>query len=625
MPKGPIQWTEASPPGLVRVLDRLSDGVLILGRDWRVRYLNEPGGLMLGRPASELLNTHIWDEFPEAVGGSFQIAYEKALETGRTGRLVEYYEPLGAWFESRIFPQEEELVILFRDVTSEQQGEDELREYVDRMAEAERIVRFGVWRWHIASGRVSWSDELHRIYGLRPRTFEGTVDAFVERVHPDDRERVWSNISRALETLEPFVFEERITRADGSERILLSQGRVIVDADGGAEALVGVCNDVTERAHAERALGASERRTREIVDNTPSMITVKDLDGRYLMINAEAERIIGKPAQEVVDQLGVDFFPAEVAKPQRANEQLAASEGGPTYGEAVLSRDGEARTFVTVNFPLPEEDGLPQEICTIATDVTERRERESERRERIEWTERIDSALAENRMLAYAQPIVCLETGVEDSRELLARMRTPGEPSEILSPAAFLPAAERFELIQRIDLWMVGQALALDAATPTHVNLSAITMSDPDARTEIVGLLAAAPAAARRIVFEITETVDVVRLEAAREFASAVKEIGGELALDDFGVGFGSFTYLHSLPLSYIKIDTSFVLRLTESAEMRHLVQSIIGVAREFDLPTIAEGVEDEETLALLREMGADFVQGYHLGRPQPLLVESVA
>jgi PAS domain S-box-containing protein len=608
-----------SPAGLVRVLDRLSDGIIVLGRDWRVRYINEPGGMMLGRPAAKLLNTHIWDEFPEAVGGSFQIAYEKALETGQTSRLVEDYEPLGAWFESRIFPQEDELVILFRDVTAEQQAEDELREYVERMAEAERIVRFGVWRWHIASGRVSWSDELHRIYGLPPRTFEGTVDAFVERVHPDDRERVWSNISHSLETMEPFVFEERITRADGSERILLSQGRVIVDADGGATALVGVCNDITDRAHAERALGASERRMREIIDNTPSMITVKDLDGRYLMINAEAERIIGKPAREVVDQHCIDVFPAEIAEPQRANEQLAASEGGPIYGEALLPREGEPRTFVTVTFPLPGVDGLPEEICTIATDVTERRERESERRERIEWTERIASALAENRMLAFAQPIVCLETGTEDSRELLVRMRAPGERSEILEPGSFLPAAERFELIAPIDLWMVRQALGASEETPVHVNLSAITMSDPEARGEIVAMLAAAPEAARRIVFEITETVDVVRLEAAREFARAVKEIGGKLALDDFGVGFGSFTYLHSLPLSYIKIDTSFVLQLTSSAEMRRLVKSIIGVAREFNLPTIAEGVEDEQTLELLREMGAGFVQGYLLGRPEPL------
>jgi PAS domain S-box-containing protein len=601
------------------VLDRLSDGVLILGHDWYVRYLNAPGGLMVGRAPDELLGKSLWEEFPEAVGHPIQIAYEEALETGAVARLVEYYEPLGAWFEIRLFPQEDVLAILFRDVTAEQQAEDELREHIERMAEAERIVRFGVWRWNIASGRVSWSDELHRIYGLQPRTFEGTVDAFVEHVHPDDRERVWSSISHAVETLESFVFEERITRADGVERTLLSQGRVLVGADGAAEALVGVCNDITDRARAERALGTSERRMREIVDNTPSMITVKSLEGRYLMVNAEAEKIIGRPAADIVGQQCAAVFPAEIAEPQRTNDRLAASEGEPIYGEALVPRDGEARTFVTVTFPLSDVEGFPEEVCTIATDVTERREREGERRERLDWNDRIGSALAESRMLAFAQPIIDLRTGAIHSQELLVRMRTPGPRSEILEPGVFLPAAERFELIQSIDVWMVRQALHLTGEAATHVNLSAITMSDLDARAEIAELLASRPDAARRVVFEITETVDVVRLEAAREFAAMVKRAGGRLALDDFGVGFGSFTYLHSLPFAYIKVDTSFVLRLTASAEIRRLVKSIIGVAREFDLQTIAEGVEDEETLELLREMGADFVQGFHLGRPQPL------
>jgi PAS domain-containing protein len=91
------------------------------------------------------------------------------------------------------------------------------------------------------------------------------------------------------------VFEERIVRADGVERTLLSQGRVIPGPDGSAEALVGVCHDVTERAKVERALGTSERRMRAIMDNTPSMISVKDLDGRYLMSNAESERVVNLP------------------------------------------------------------------------------------------------------------------------------------------------------------------------------------------------------------------------------------------------------------------------------------------------------------------------------------------
>ena len=100
------------------------------------------------------------------------------------------------------------------------------------MGEAERIVGFGVWEWDISSGRVQWSDALHGIYGLEPGEFAGTVDGFVSHLHPDDRERVWANISRAVDALEAFAFEERIVRSDGEERVLLSQGHVIADCAG---------------------------------------------------------------------------------------------------------------------------------------------------------------------------------------------------------------------------------------------------------------------------------------------------------------------------------------------------------------------------------------------------------
>ncbi len=492
-------------------------------------------------------------------------------------------------------------------------------DFVDLLGEAERIAGFGIWKWEVASGRVHWSDELHRIYGLRPGEFGGTVDAFIERVHSDDRDRVWSNIADSLETLEPFVFEERIVRPDGVERTLLSQGRVIAGPDGAAEALVGICHDVTERAKAERARGTSERRMRAIMDNTPSMITVKDLDGRYLMSNPESERVIGIREDELTGRQCADVFPPQVADGQRLNDRRAASEGEPVYDEAVLPRDGEERTYMTVTFALPDEHGVPAETCTIATDITERKERDSERRTRIEWTERIGSAVADGRLLAFAQPIVNLETGVQAASELLARMRMREATTELAIPEAFLPAAERYGLVRQIDLLMVKRALELAPEMPAQVNVSAVTMCDTAARQRISAMLAAAPEAARRVVFEITETADATFLEAARAFAEQITRAGARLALDDFGVGWGSFTYLRSLPVSFIKIDGSFVSDLVESAEDRHVVKAIIDIAREFGLWTIAEGVENAETLELVTSMGADFAQGFHLGRPAPL------
>lgn len=496
--------------------------------------------------------------------------------------------------------------------------EDELREYVDRMAEAEQIVGFGVWRWEVASGRVLWSNELHKLYGLRPGEFSGTVDGFIAFLHPEDRERVWSDIEAAVARREPFAFEERIVRADGQTRVLLSQGRPVLEPDGSLSALVGVCHDVTERVATERALGLSERRMRTILEHTPALVAVKDLDGRYLMTNAETGRLVNLSPEELIGKECTELFPT-IAEQLRANDRLAATGMEPVYDEAVLVVDGEPRTFLTVTFALPDESGRPVETCSIAADVTERREREAERSERLDWGRRIESALSDGRMIVAAQPVVDLATDKRTYSELLLRMSLEDQTG-ILHPADFLPAAERFGLVQAIDIWMVGRALEFASALAPEMNISAVTLSDPDARQAIVRLLEADPEAARRIVFEITETAAADHVQSAREFAADLTRLGCGLALDDFGTGFGSFTYLRDLPLRYLKIDASFVRSLEHSRDDRRVVQSIIGIAEQFELKTIAEGVEDAGTLQLLRELGADYAQGFHLGRPAPIL-----
>jgi EAL domain-containing protein (putative c-di-GMP-specific phosphodiesterase class I) len=270
---------------------------------------------------------------------------------------------------------------------------------------------------------------------------------------------------------------------------------------------------------------------------------------------------------------------------------------------------------VMTTFPLPDAAGHPVETCTIGTDVTERKELEDVRRQRRAWQHRIESAIAEDRLLVYAQPIVDLASGEGHKCELLVRLQEDGE---VLQPPAFLPAAERFGLIRAIDVWMVRRAIELAPERAPSVNLSAISLCDTSVRAQIVELLSAAPEAARQIVFEITETAAAEHLDFARAFADEVVGLGCGMALDDFGTGFGSFTYLRDLPLRYLKIDTTFVRDAVRSEGDRRIVQSIIGVAQQFGLQTIAEGVEDEETLALLRASGADHAQGFHLGRPTP-------
>jgi PAS domain S-box-containing protein len=485
---------------------------------------------------------------------------------------------------------------------------------VFNMDEAEEIVGFGVWTWDIDSGVVQWSDALRRIYGLEPGMFGGTPEAFVAFLHPDDRERVWALISRAVSEVGDFAFERRIVRADGEERTLLSRGHALTNGQHNVR-VVGVCQDDTDQRDAASVIGHSERRMRAIIDNTPSIVAVKDLDGTYLMANRETAVVLGAHPDDVIGRKCAELFPADIAERLLAADRRAAAEGTAVYDEAVLYRNGEPRDYLTVTFPLPEGEGRAVETCTIGTDVTEIRRLESRRRERIEWGGRLTAAVNENRLLAYAQPVVDVITGHAFANEMLVRLRTTD--GTLLQPVGFLVAAERLGLVQVIDVWMVERAL--QRGLPCTVNISSVTLCDSGARKEIADLLGASPAQAEQIVFEITETAAVEHLDAAVAFAKAVQALGCALALDDFGTGFGSFTYLRMLPLSYLKIDISFVRDLIHSKDDERVVQSIVGTAQRFNLRTIAEGVEDEPTLVLLRQLGVDYAQGFYVGRPAPL------
>ena len=130
------------------MFERLSDGIVVLGADWTYLYANQPGAEMLDLTPEELVGRRIWDLFPGSAE-RFRTIYEKVAHDREPVSLVEYYEPWERWFEQRIHPRDDGVIIFFRDVTERHQVEDELREYGERMAEAEQIVRFGVWKWEI--------------------------------------------------------------------------------------------------------------------------------------------------------------------------------------------------------------------------------------------------------------------------------------------------------------------------------------------------------------------------------------------------------------------------------------------------------------------------------------------
>lgn len=234
----------------------------------------------------------------------------------------------------------------------------------------------------------------------------------------------------------------------------------------------------------------------------------------------------------------------------------------------------------------------------------------------LTWVEQIRDALDEDRIVVYSQPIVELATGRVAREELLVRM--VGGDGDMVPPAEFLPAAERFGLINEIDLRVLSRAVELVAAgISVSVNVSARTLTDCR-YLDLLERAVAGGADPRQFTFEITETAAVANMVEAQEFARRIGELGCSLALDDFGTGFSSFAYLKHIPARYLKIDIEFIRELKRNSADRQMVEAIVSVAHGLGRKTIAEGIEDAATLAVACELGVDYGQGFHLGRPMP-------
>ena len=171
----------------------------------------------------------------------------------------------------------------------------------------------------------------------------------------------------------------------------------------------------------------------------------------------------------------------------------------------------------------------------------------------------------------------------------------------------------------QIDRWVLAEAIGL-AQTGRHValNLSAQAFTDFELLVEIERDINAAAINPALLTFEVTETSIVDDEDAAGQFLARLREVGCQIALDDFGTGYSGFSYLKHLPVDYLKIDIEFVRDLAHSDSSHHVVEAVVSLARNFGYKTIAEGVEDNETLQVLANLGVDYAQGYLLGRPQP-------
>jgi ammonium transporter, Amt family len=248
----------------------------------------------------------------------------------------------------------------------------------------------------------------------------------------------------------------------------------------------------------------------------------------------------------------------------------------------------------------------------------------------VQWVPHIHRAMDEGHFVLMAQPIVAINPSLRNAGphyEILLRMR--GKDGELISPGSFLPAAERYNLMAKLDRWVVKEALKMLTMALVRdsrlvnatfgINISGAVLTDNGLLDHVKETLAAYRLPPSLICFEITETIAIANFTHAHRFVKELKEIGCSFALDDFGSGFASFSYLKTMPVDYLKIDGSFVRHLVDNDVDHTMVDIINQLGHVMKLKTIAEFVETPEVLDSLHRLGVDYAQGYHLGRPMPL------
>jgi PAS domain S-box-containing protein len=470
---------------------------------------------------------------------------------------------------------------------------------------------------------ISWNRGAETLYGWSTAEAVGcSARDLVVPEDPAEAEQLMAEVRRNGR----WDGELRVRRKDGSNFNVHVRNRLIRDEHGEPWAIIGLAVDISERVAIETELLQSRDYARAVTECMGEGLLTVGTDSRITYINPTGERCLGYPDGGLLGTR-VD----DVLSPARTDGSGGIEDASPIRRaleaeETVRVEDGSFRTSSGRALPVaytaaPFHTHAGRQGCVVIfQDISERKLREEEQRKSLHTLEcinRVEAAIMEDRFVLHAQPIVDLRTGATVQHELLLRMREPD--GRIVAPDEFLPIAEQYALIGEIDWWVIKQATALaGTGCPVQLNLSARSVGDLDVLEHIERSIAQHEVAPGLLVFEITETAIVEEEDAARGFAERLQELGCKIALDDFGTGYGTLTYLKRIPVNFLKLDIEFVRDLATDAASRSVVRAVLTLAHDFGLQTVAEGVEDAETLELLRSIEVDFAQGYHLARPVP-------
>ena len=512
-----------------------------------------------------------------------------------------------------------------RDITKHKRAERALAESDERYREILNATPDGVWRVDSGSRTDYVNPRMASMLGYPPEEMIGRELA--DFMDAEQLEIAEAEMAKARSEGRPLVVENRFLRKDGTSCWARVSHTALTDQHGNYLGGLAIMSDITALKAQAVELRATEHFLAALTDSMAEGMFALNRDGQLTYMNQGAEKLLRWSEAELATRSlhATIHYQREDGSPhpQQDCPLLGVLGTGKTVqveNDAFTRRDGQLLPVAYSAAPITI-DGSVEGVVVVFGDVSARRAEEQRNQRELEilnWVGRIRDAIDEDRLVLHAQPIIDVHSRQVAMYELLIRM--VDRDGTIIAPGRFLPAAEQFGLIKEIDRWVLAQAVTLAArGLKVHFNVSGKSLGSRELISELVDALRQTGADPALLVCEITETALAHDEAVAEAFVHELSELGCEIALDDFGMGYGGFAYLKRLPLTALKIDIEFVRDLVENPQNQHVVKAIVTLAQGFGRQTVAEGVENQATLQLLEDYGVDFGQGYAIGRPVPV------
>ncbi|MCX9083368.1 MAG: PAS domain S-box protein [Candidatus Methanoperedens sp.] len=363
------------------LFENANDAICILDSDLNYREVNNKAMELFGYSKEEMLQMNVIDIIPHDQIPISKIEFNKLRKKGsyekfvgkactKDGRLIDVE------VSSSVIKDGEKIVgsrDIIRDITERKQWEDALMESRKNLQEAQHLAHIGSWHWTMATDKVKWSNELYHINGYDPDSSAPGYKEMSSFYTTQSWKKLNEVVGKALQRGEPYDLDLEMIRSDGTLINTSTRGEADYDTSGKIIGLHGTVQDITERKRAEDMIKESETRLQSILDNSSTVVFLKDILGRYITVNRRFEELFHVNRRDIVNKTDYDIFPQEFADKFRHHDDQAVEKLKAIETEEVVPHDDGLHTYISVKFPLVSQSGKPYAVCGIATDITERK------------------------------------------------------------------------------------------------------------------------------------------------------------------------------------------------------------------------------------------------------------